>query len=68
MHDGNVLVQPGPLSMPFSERTMKDPSFRIIDFGNSVIGEKLSERETEEGQLSDLYWLHEMLGLPQDWF
>ena len=33
MYVRNMLVQPGPLSRPREERTMDEPSFRIIDFG-----------------------------------
>ena len=29
----NMLIQPGPLSVPDKERSLKEPSFRIIDFG-----------------------------------
>ncbi|TRM59904.1 hypothetical protein BD626DRAFT_408405 [Schizophyllum amplum] len=31
----NVVVQKGPLTAPPAERTMADPSFRVIDFGRS---------------------------------
>ena len=36
MYLRNMLVQPGPLSVPRSERTMERPSFRLIDFGRAV--------------------------------
>ena len=29
----NILIQPGPLTVPPSERSLASPSFRIIDFG-----------------------------------
>ncbi|KAH9037968.1 hypothetical protein EDB83DRAFT_2412701 [Lactarius deliciosus] len=32
-HRGNVLVQPGPLTHPLAERSLDNPSYRIIDFG-----------------------------------
>jgi len=32
----NVLVQPGPLRLPPAERSLDDPSFRIIDFGRGM--------------------------------
>ncbi|KAI0672151.1 hypothetical protein C8Q78DRAFT_729494 [Trametes maxima] len=35
----NMLVQPGPLSVPPAKRSLKEPSFRIIDFGR---GDSLS--------------------------
>ena len=31
----NILVQPGPLTLPPSERSRESPSFRIIDFGRA---------------------------------
>jgi len=31
----NVLIQPGPLTLPPSERSLASPSFRIIDFGRA---------------------------------
>jgi hypothetical protein len=33
MHRHNVLIQPGPLSVPRANRSLDTPSFRIIDFG-----------------------------------
>ncbi|KAI0266233.1 hypothetical protein BC834DRAFT_843260 [Gloeopeniophorella convolvens] len=32
----NVLVQPGPLDKPHGERSLEQPSFRIIDFGRGM--------------------------------
>ncbi|KAL4253255.1 hypothetical protein ABKN59_004756 [Abortiporus biennis] len=32
----NIVVQPGPLTVPPEERSSKTPSFRIIDFGRAV--------------------------------
>ena len=29
----NVLVQPGPLSAPVEERSMDEPSFRLVSLG-----------------------------------
>ena len=36
----NTVVQKGPLYLPPEERTMDEPSFRIIDFGRAVKDEK----------------------------
>ncbi|KAI9431932.1 hypothetical protein H4582DRAFT_1884603 [Lactarius indigo] len=33
IHKRNILVQPGPLTRPPAERSLDDPSYRIIDFG-----------------------------------
>ena len=35
VHPRNILVQPGPLTLPPSERSRESPSFRIIDFGRA---------------------------------
>jgi hypothetical protein len=32
----NILIQPGPLTLPPSKRSLASPSFRIIDFGRAV--------------------------------
>ncbi|KAF8497458.1 hypothetical protein F5888DRAFT_1698127 [Russula emetica] len=32
----NVLVQPGPLSVPRANRSLNEPSYRIIDFGRGT--------------------------------
>ncbi len=29
----NILVQPGPLTHPRAERSLENPSYRLIDFG-----------------------------------
>jgi hypothetical protein len=31
----NILMQPGPLTLPPSKRSLASPSFRIIDFGRA---------------------------------
>ncbi|KAI0767598.1 hypothetical protein C8Q74DRAFT_966700 [Fomes fomentarius] len=33
----NILIQPGPLTLPPDERTYKQPSFRIIDYGRGKL-------------------------------
>jgi hypothetical protein len=32
-YERNILVQPGPLTLPRSDRSLDKPSYRIIDFG-----------------------------------
>ena len=46
----NVLIQPGPLSAPPSQRTLRIPSFRIIDFGRARVLAYLltAVKETDE--------------------
>jgi len=36
MYHRNVLIQPGPLSVPPANRSLSKPSYRIIDFGRGV--------------------------------
>jgi hypothetical protein len=36
MSPRNILFQPGPLHLPPSQRSLKDPSFRIIDLGRGL--------------------------------
>ena len=31
----NILIQPGPLTRPPVQRSIKSPSFRLIDFGRT---------------------------------
>ena len=33
MFERNILVQPGPLNRPCANRTLDNPSYRIVDFG-----------------------------------
>jgi hypothetical protein len=32
----NILVQPGPLTLPCADRLFTKPSYRIIDFGRGL--------------------------------
>lgn len=35
-YERNILMQPGPLTLPRTERSFNDPSYRIIDFGRGM--------------------------------
>ncbi|KAG8953132.1 hypothetical protein FRC04_003080 [Tulasnella sp. 424] len=54
------LVQPGPLRIPASERSLKRPIFHMIDFGRGVCrgdaGERIfiAQDQTEDGSLRQL--------------
>jgi hypothetical protein len=41
----NILIQPGPLSVPPSKRSRATPSFRVIDFGR---GQTLEDFEKDD--------------------
>jgi hypothetical protein len=36
MYERNVVVQPGPLTAPRANRSLGEPSYRIIDFGRGI--------------------------------
>ena len=61
----NVLVQPGPLTRPPEERSMKMPSYRVIDFGRSKLygpsNDKMSEYDAGWG--NELYRATEELNM-----
>ena len=62
----NVLVQPGPLTRPPEERSMKMPSYRVIDFGRSDLYDPSTKKLSEFGavDLSDeLYCATEELNM-----
>ncbi|OSD00997.1 hypothetical protein PYCCODRAFT_1459906 [Trametes coccinea BRFM310] len=44
----NILIQPGPLSAPPTQRTFDRPSFRIIDFGRARVLRDMLERACAE--------------------
>jgi hypothetical protein len=54
----NILVQPGPLSVPRAIRSLDEPSYRIIDFGRgkkfgvNVFSLETLQREAEMDQCS----------------
>ncbi|KAI0634604.1 hypothetical protein C8Q77DRAFT_1157399 [Trametes polyzona] len=55
MYTRNILVQPGPLSVPRAERTLSEPSFRLIDFGRA---ETLKFPDSDS-QRRYLKWVHQ---------
>ena len=55
MYERNVLVQPGPLTVPPANRSFNEPSYRIIDFGRGInLGaNKVSLKDLERGAESE---------------
>jgi hypothetical protein len=55
MYERNVLVQPGPLTVPRPNRSLDEPSYRIIDFGRGInLSNKFSLKELErEAELEE---------------
>ena len=46
----NIMIQPGPLSLPPEERSFERPSFRIIDFGRGDDWDTYSRRRYSGGR------------------
>ncbi|KAJ7165889.1 hypothetical protein C8R46DRAFT_1035216 [Mycena filopes] len=44
----NVLVQPGPLTVPPAQRSLQAPSFRVIDFGRALPRPQMSTTNPKE--------------------
>ncbi|KAI0289416.1 hypothetical protein B0F90DRAFT_1794481 [Multifurca ochricompacta] len=63
----NVVVQPGPLTVPKGERSLHKPSYRILDFGRGLsadfgIGRKHPEFLAERKE-AEMKWAQERLSL-----
>ncbi|KAK7682781.1 hypothetical protein QCA50_014165 [Cerrena zonata] len=57
----NMVVQPGPLTVPPEKRSMKYPSFRIIDFGRGQDWDSYVGKDTSEKHLqgkADSWYFH----------
>jgi hypothetical protein len=65
-YERNILVQPGPLTLPRAKRSLDEPSYRIIDFGRGMspginysrpelhyADVKTERRQAREGRLID---------------
>jgi hypothetical protein len=48
----NFLVQPGPLHLSPSSRSLGTPSFRIVDFGRGQHYSDYIERQAKEGEMN----------------
>lgn len=54
MYERNILIQPGPLNVPYANRSFDKPSYRIIDFGRGInLGVKGFSLEDIEGYVQD---------------
>jgi hypothetical protein len=49
-YERNVLVQPGPLTQPRAERSLDNPSYRLIDFGRGecYVGDESDTADRDE--------------------
>ncbi|KAF8309691.1 uncharacterized protein EI90DRAFT_1466416 [Cantharellus anzutake] len=56
-HVRNVVVQPGPLTLPPRSRSLKDPSFRLVDFGRTMhLSHYNKQRGAPAGRKGDCNW------------
>ena len=55
----NVMIQPGPLTLPPELRSFRSPSFRLIDFGR---GERFegTAKDGEDAKDEDGEWVQSM--------
>ncbi|KAI0634603.1 hypothetical protein C8Q77DRAFT_1157398 [Trametes polyzona] len=51
-YERNILVQPGPLSAPREKRSLRAPSFRIIDFGRGLQDSNASSGHEADKELA----------------
>ncbi|KAF7349317.1 hypothetical protein MSAN_01721200 [Mycena sanguinolenta] len=54
----NILVQPGPLTHPPDQRSLKTPSFRVIDFGrckswDDLLGDRIDAVAVQKTRFSE---------------
>jgi hypothetical protein len=52
-YERNILVQPGPLTQPRAERSLNNPSYRLIDFGRGECYDG-DESHTADVKLKDV--------------
>ncbi|KAH9924993.1 uncharacterized protein BXZ73DRAFT_79122 [Epithele typhae] len=64
----DILVQPGPLGVPSAQRSLRAPSFRIVDFGRAEAraSRRTNADEFEEFCNQDFEYAWSTLGLPAD--
>ncbi|KDQ10302.1 hypothetical protein BOTBODRAFT_116057 [Botryobasidium botryosum FD-172 SS1] len=63
MYQRNVMIQPGPLSIPPERRSMATPSYRIIDFGRARAAADCSESDLQERKKQDQDGAGELLDI-----
>jgi hypothetical protein len=50
----NMVMQPGPLTLPPHQRSMEHPSFRVIDFGSGETGTSYYEDDEKRLAMGEL--------------
>ena len=54
----NIMIQPGPLTLPPERRSIDSPSFRLIDFGRAErleVAAREAKGEELVGLMNDFY-------------
>ncbi|KAJ7165585.1 hypothetical protein C8R43DRAFT_878460 [Mycena crocata] len=61
----NILVQPGPLTVPPSKRSLKSPSFRVIDFGRASRRPQGNRKEWLDKKETEVKDVQKVLRIPR---
>jgi hypothetical protein len=61
----NILVQPGPLTVPPPERSLDSPSFRIIDFGRALRRPPRNQKEWLDEREAEVKDVQKVLRIPR---
>ncbi|KAJ6544243.1 hypothetical protein B0H19DRAFT_1170050 [Mycena capillaripes] len=60
----NILVQPGPLTVPPEKRSLDSPSFRVIDFGRAKRRPKGNQKEWLDEKETEVKDIQKVLRIP----
>ncbi|KAF7331045.1 hypothetical protein MVEN_02444800 [Mycena venus] len=61
----NILVQPGPLTVPPQTRSMHSPSFRVIDFGRALWRPTRNQKEWLDEREAEVKDVQKVLRIPR---
>jgi hypothetical protein len=61
----NILVQPGPLTVPPEARSLRSPSFRIIDFGRTLRRPAGNQKEWQDEREVEVKGVQKVLLIPR---
>ncbi|KAJ7721338.1 hypothetical protein DFH07DRAFT_857864 [Mycena maculata] len=61
----NILVQPGPLTVPPANRSLQSPNFRIIDFGRAMQRPRGNQKEWLDEKETEVKEVQRVLRIPR---
>ncbi|KAF8173817.1 hypothetical protein K438DRAFT_1728295 [Mycena galopus ATCC 62051] len=61
----NILVQPGPLTVPPQTRSLHSPSFRVIDFGRALHRPAMNQKEWQDEREAEAKDVQKVLLIPR---